>query len=156
MRVDQKMACFVCYCIAKLVIDPSGLFLVATELVMSDEQLSHLLAVPLPQGSRAERMRAWEGCFAVTSEACSEEVMVVQQHLRSEEVLPLARILRSSRPLCSGQVSHDHTSDDGGIDRKISPTAWDGDEGSIGIAIEHNAGGGGGRYHGHDQHISRV
>jgi hypothetical protein len=93
-HADEKMVCLVCYGIAKLATDPSGLSLITNELAMSDEQLSRLQAVPLTQCSRAERMRRWEAYLAGTAEAFSEEITVVQQHLRPEEVPPLPRIPR--------------------------------------------------------------
>jgi len=64
------------------------------DLAMTDAQLSRLQAVPLAQCSRAERMRVWEACLAATADECSEEITVVQQHLRPEEVPPLARTPR--------------------------------------------------------------
>jgi hypothetical protein len=88
------MISLVCYCIAKLATDPSGLSLFTAELAMTDEQLSRLQAVPLTQCSRADRIRAWEGCLAATAEGFAEEIAVVQQHLRPEEVPPLACIPR--------------------------------------------------------------
>ena len=85
--------CLVCFCIAKLATDPSGLSLIMNELAMSDEQLSRLQVVPLTQYS-TDRMQGWETCLAGTAEAFSKEITVVQQHLRPEEVLPLPRIPR--------------------------------------------------------------
>jgi hypothetical protein len=84
----------ICYGIAQLATDPSGLSLVTHELAMSDEQSSHLQAVPLTPCSRAEREWVWQRCFAATAEAFSEEITLVQQHLRPEEMPPLARIPR--------------------------------------------------------------
>jgi hypothetical protein len=89
---DEKMVTLVCFRIAKLATDPSGLTLITNELAMTDEQLSRLQAVPLTQCSRADRMRASEGCLAATAEGFSEEITVVQQHLRPEEVPPLAHV----------------------------------------------------------------
>ena len=66
-----------------------------TKLAMSDKQLSRLQAVPLTPCSRAEPMRAWEACLTGTAEAFFEEITVVQQHFRPEEVPSLARIVRS-------------------------------------------------------------
>jgi hypothetical protein len=89
---DEQMISRVCYGIAKLATDPSGLSLITAELAMTDAQLSRLQAVPLMQCSRAKRMRVWESCLAATAEECSEEIAVVQQHLRPEEVTPLALV----------------------------------------------------------------
>jgi hypothetical protein len=91
---DEKMLQYICFVIAKLATDPSGLSLVMNEVAMSDEQLSRLQAVPLTQCSRAERVRVWEGCLAVTADFFPEEIRVVQQHLGPGGVPPLARIPR--------------------------------------------------------------
>jgi hypothetical protein len=45
------------------------------------------------QCSRAQRIRAWEGCFATTEEAFPEESSVVQQHL-GQGRCPLSRLSR--------------------------------------------------------------
>jgi hypothetical protein len=89
---DEQMISRVCYCIAKLATDPSGLSVFTAELAMSDEQLSGLQAVPLTQCSRAEQMRVWESCLAATADECSEKITVVRQHLSPEEVPPLAHV----------------------------------------------------------------
>jgi hypothetical protein len=44
---DDKMGSLVCFCIAKLSTDPSGLSLITNEVAMADEQLVHLQTVPL-------------------------------------------------------------------------------------------------------------
>jgi hypothetical protein len=89
---DEQMISRVCYCIAKLATDPSGLSVFTAELAVTDEQVSRLQAVPLTPCSRAKRMRVWESCLAATADECSEEIAVVQQHLRPEEVPPLALV----------------------------------------------------------------
>jgi len=84
----------VCFCIAKIATDPSGLSIITNERAMSDEQLSRLQVMVLTQCSRAERMRRWEAYLAATVEGFTEEIAVVRQHLRPEEVPPLARLPR--------------------------------------------------------------
>ena len=73
--------CLVCFCIAKLATDPSGLSLIMNELAMSDEQLSRLQVVPLTQYS-TDRMQGWETCLAGTAEAFSKEITAASTHQR--------------------------------------------------------------------------
>jgi hypothetical protein len=91
---DEQLVRYVCYCIANLATDPSGLSLFTAEVAMSDEQLSRLQAVPLTQCSRADRVRAWEGCLAAAAELFPEEITLVQEHLRPQEAPPQARVPR--------------------------------------------------------------
>ena len=79
---DEQMISRVCYCIAAAT-DPSGLSWLI-ELAMTED----VRALPggCPRHSACvPRDRGLESCLAATAEACSEEIMVVQQHLRPEE-----------------------------------------------------------------------
>jgi hypothetical protein len=50
--------------------------------------------MPLRSCLHVDRMRRWEIYFATMAEEFTDEIAAVRQHLRQEEVPPLARIPR--------------------------------------------------------------